>query len=324
MSESQRIIWIDNAKGLILFFVLIIHAQFPWHVLSFVCSWIMPCLFLISGFLFRIKNDSIRETIIHRTKTLLIPYFALSILFVFLNPNNYNGDVLAHFKSNAWDILMGTSGFMTISLWFVYVLFELYCVTTILHKLLHQQNSILRYGVLFFVGAICIVLDALFKDITLPFKLSYFFMSMFMYLLGYMAQDQIKYMSRISNKQVSISALIAVVVSIVVYLFPKPNNPFVSELLRVGLLLTGSVSLIGIVYVMTQIVPENFIGRSLRYWAKNAMCFLAFHMWTICLCNLYMPCMSPYIRATLAMVVFLVFAPITNKYTPWLLGKSLS
>ena len=321
MTQSERILWIDNAKGLILFFVLLYHAKFPWLIVDFVSSWFMPCFFLISGLLFRLKNDSLKQTLIHRTKTLLIPYFALSILFVFLNPNNYDGCSIKPFMTNAWDILMGNSGFMTVSLWFVYVLFEVCCATAILHKFIANFNISLQLCV---IGAImigCITGDILFRNQALPFKLSDFFIAWLMYLLGYLTQPMLKRLQNFSVTKHVIISFLSLLIAIALFATKNPENYIASEMHRIVLLFAGSFSFIGLTYSATTLIQENFIGTSLRYLANNAMCFLAVHLWVICLCQLYMPVYHPYSAAAIALTISLLIIPLAGKYTPWLIGK---
>lgn len=321
MSQTQRIQWIDNTKGLILFFVLLYHAKFPWLIVQFVSSWFMPCFFFISGLLFRMKNNSLKDTLLHRAKTLLLPYFTLSLLFVFLNPNNYHDNFLFAIKTNIWDILMGNSGFMTVSLWFVYVLFEVSLATIFLHQATRNFCTPLRLGIIGLVMTGCLVLDALFHDASLPIKLSDFFIAWFMYLLGYTLQSYGTRAQGIPISPLAIFASIVSALSVILFAFGSSANPFIAELHRIGLILCGSFSLISIVCLFTRTLPDNLIGRSLRYLATNAICFLAVHMWVICLCQLYMPHYNPHIAATLGLTVSLVMIPLADKFTPWLVGK---
>lgn len=324
MPNSQRIQWIDNAKGIMLLLVVMYHAYSSSPVLQYVADWVMPCFFFISGLLFRMKNESIKDTFVHRTKTLLVPYFLLSVLFVFLNPNNYYGDILSHLKTNAWDILMGYSGFMTISLWFVYVLFEVCITTTVLHKIINTLHPILKYGICIGIGVFCLVMDACCKDMNLPCKLSYFFMAMIMYLLGYLLRDRFNDLSHVHISWIAVIAVIMLVFSVALYVIPEMSNMFLSEAVRLGLMLTSTVSLTGAVYVLTNVCPENFVGRLLRYMANNAMILLAVHMWTICMCHIYIPGCHPYLVAVIALLMSFIFMPLTDRYAPWLVGKRRS
>ena len=302
--------------------MLLFHAKFPWLIVRFVSSWFMPCFFLISGLLFRMKNDSVKDTLLHRAKTLLLPYFALSLLFVFLNPNNYSGDILLAFKTNIWDILMGNSGFMTVSLWFVYVLFEVSIATLCLHRLTLHLSSPARYCIVGVVMTVCLVMDALFHNTLLPFKLSDFFIAWFTYLLGYTLQPLRSRAQEIPLSSLAVSAGIVSALAIILFAFCSPaNHLLLAELLRVGLILCGSFAMISIVAILTRTIRENLIGQSLRYLATNALCFLAVHMWIICLYRLYMPHYNPYAAAIAGLTVSLLLMPLANRFTPWLVGK---
>lgn len=321
MSQTQRILWIDNAKGLILFFVLIFHAKFPWHSVQFVSSWFMPCFFLISGMLFKMQDNSIKETLIRRMRTLLVPYLGLSVLFMFLNPMNYQGDVWLQFRMNIWDILMGNSGFMTVSLWFVYVLFEVCCTTAVIYWIIQKQSRATQLGVLGMIMILCLTADAFCNGIMLPFKLSAYFSALFMYLLGYLLRSSVIPLQEKCTYHIAITTLIIFAIAIILFEVDRPANFILSEMHRIGLFLSGSFSLIGIVYVLTIGVRDNFICQSLRYLANNALCFLAVHMWGICMCIQCMPQYNPYIAATLGLTLSLVLMPLANRYTPWLVGK---
>lgn len=323
MADTQRIQWIDNAKGLILIFVILFHAKVPWHIVAYVSSWFMPCFFFISGLLFRTKADAnLWENIKHRIHTLLIPYFVLSLLFILLNPNNYQGDILHRFTSNIWDTLMGNSGFMTVSLWFVYVLFEVNCATTILHLISRKLSVITQNGIIVVVIMGCIVADSFLHNQSLPFKLSDFFISWAMYLGGYLLQNKIFTSQGRHLRHRIILLILALAISIVTFCLFGEHGKLMTECLRILLLLSGTCALIETVLICTKYIHENVIGTSLRYLANNAMCILAVHMWVICLCLQYKGTYNPYISAFLGLSVSLLLIPIFNKLVPWSIGKT--
>lgn len=323
MANAQRIQWIDNAKGLILIFVILFHAKVPWHIIAYISSWFMPCFFFISGLLFRMQADAnLWGTIKHRIHTLLIPYFALSFLFILLNPNNYQGDISHRFMSNIWDTIMGNSGFMTVSLWFVYVLFEVNCATAILHKMVLKMPMAARNGILGLTVVGCIVGDTFLHNYSLPFKLSDFFILWFMYLIGYIYRDRIIQEKEVSSRNIAFITIICLGLSLAAYSLSGAHNLFISESLRLLLLLSSTFMLAGVVWIGARIIPQNFIGTSLRYLASNAMCILAVHMWVICLCLQYIGTYSPYLTATLGLSVSLLLIPIFNRLMPWAIGKT--
>lgn len=323
MADTQRIQWIDNAKGLILVFVILFHAKVPWNIVAYVSSWFMPCFFFISGLLFRMKaNASLWGTIKHRIHTLLIPYFTLSLLFILLNPNNYQGDISHRFMSNIWDTLMGNSGFMTVSLWFVYVLFEVNCATTILHLIGRKFSVVTQNGIITVVIMGCLVADTFLHNQSLPFKLSDFFISWAMYLGGYLLQNKIIEQKDSQLRHQVILLFINIGISVVAFSLLGEHGRLMTECLRILLLLSGTCSLVETVLLCTKYIPENFIGTSLRYLANNALCILAVHMWVICLCLQYIGTYSPYISAFLGLSVSLLLIPIFNKLVPWAIGKT--
>ena len=316
--------------------VILYHAQVPWYLVRYVSSWFMPCFFLISGLLFELKANSVKQTCTHRVKTLLCPYFMLSFLFVFLNPNNYHGDILHNFQVNAWDILMGNSGFMTVSLWFVYVLFEVCCMTAIGHYLTKTMKPIARKGIFILTLVCCLIADFFLFQTSLPFKLGDFFIAWFMYLLGYMLQPYIKRREEyqtlpdpplkgrrraLSNIYLIVSSLFLLSVAIALHVWQSADGTH-KLLIRVPLFLFGSFSAMGVAYVLTQMIPHNFIGTVLGYLSKNAMCLLAIHMWVICMIRQYVPSCNPLFVAICALGVSLLIMPFSSRYFPWLVGKN--
>lgn len=272
----------------------------------------MPCFFLISGLLFRMKNDSFKDTVLHRIRTLLVPYFILSVLFVFLNPNNYQGNVLLSFRTNIWDILMGNSGFMTVSLWFVYVLFEVCVATVALHQITKGLSEPMQRWIVVAAMAGCIMMDALFHGTLLPCKLSDFFIAWSMYLLGYRLRQYLNSVQNLSIPWLVVFAGLLSACSFFLFGIKSPADCFLSEIHRIGLILSGSFSLLSIIIILTRAIPENFIGTSLRYLSNNALCFLAVHMWVICLCQQYMPHYNPYHAATLGLTASLILMPLAK------------
>ena len=335
MLKNGRIRWIDNLKGFILLTVILYHAQVPWYVVRYVSSWFMPCFFLISGMLFELKENSVKQTCIHRVRTLLLPYFMLSILFVFLNPNNYQGDILHNFRVNAWDILMGNSGFMTVSLWFVYVLFEVCCVTAIGYYITKNLNSVARKLIFVLTLVSCLIADFFLFQTSLPFKLGDFFIAWFMYLLGYMLQSYIKRREEyqtlpdpplkggrmtLSNIYLIVSSLFLLSVAIALHVWQSVDGTH-KLFIRVPLLICGSFSAMGVTYILSRTIPHNFIGNVLGYLSKNAMCLLAIHLWAICMLRQYAPSNSPLFVAICALGISLLIMPICSRYFPWFVGQ---
>lgn len=78
---KERKVWIDNARALAILFVIFGHYNSDRNIFFFLTSYIkIPLFFCVSGYLFKINNGKkMWVRIADKVKTLLIPYFVLSI-----------------------------------------------------------------------------------------------------------------------------------------------------------------------------------------------------------------------------------------------------
>lgn len=84
-SKSQHIGWIDYAKSLAIFLVVLLHTHCVSELSVAINSFIMPLFFFLSGFLFSRKNNPLfRPFIIKRFRQLVIPYLWINILVYIL------------------------------------------------------------------------------------------------------------------------------------------------------------------------------------------------------------------------------------------------
>jgi len=158
----RRISWIDFGKGFTIFFVLVAHCidelygtklftdfnLFSQISLEVIYTFIMPCFFALSGFLYKTpKNlNDYAKSIYKKSIGLLIPYTIFSIIYV----------VLQHCtkvnKLNSWDSLLYIYIRPISYLWFLYILFFIFLVVEFF-DLIHtpQQLQIIIYVSLFFL-----------------------------------------------------------------------------------------------------------------------------------------------------------------------------
>lgn len=78
MTEVKRMDWLDMAKGYGIFLVMVAHLAEWTPVGSVIYSFHIPLFFLLSGYLFSIR-DSFKAFAVKRVKGMLVPYFALSV-----------------------------------------------------------------------------------------------------------------------------------------------------------------------------------------------------------------------------------------------------
>lgn len=88
----QRILWIDTLKGVLLFLICLSHfsnLSYPIkYLIAPTASYWVPMFFVLSGYLYQDKR-SFKSYIYKKTRTLLIPYFFFSFLFLIADPNTY-------------------------------------------------------------------------------------------------------------------------------------------------------------------------------------------------------------------------------------------
>lgn len=84
---NGRIRWVDIAKGIGIFLVVLGHCQITENVLTLITTFHMPLFFFLAGYIFRPERyNSFSVFFKARVKSILVPYAAftlLSILFSF-------------------------------------------------------------------------------------------------------------------------------------------------------------------------------------------------------------------------------------------------
>ena len=159
-ANTARIGWIDEFKGFVLVLVCLFHVEqsFPNAAMGtlHLSALRMSAFFFISGFLFSTRRfPGFKSYFVHKTKVLLWPYIALSLLFLALDP------VLYHFAwfpraprmvilntypaiHSVWDYIYwnlakifvaGKSSIGSGPLWFVFTLYSISLMFFALQKL---------------------------------------------------------------------------------------------------------------------------------------------------------------------------------------------
>jgi Predicted membrane protein len=98
MVLTRRIEWIDEFKGFVLLLVCLYHVEqsFPCASMGMLhlSALRMSAFFFISGVLFSTRRfNNFKSYFVHKTHVLFLPYVALSLLFLLLDPVIYNFDL---------------------------------------------------------------------------------------------------------------------------------------------------------------------------------------------------------------------------------------
>jgi len=81
--NKKRIIWLDQARAIGMFVVMIGHALAAGKSKKYIYSFHMPLFFILSGMTFKNSDEkSVKDYIIDKIKKLLVPYFILNLLMI--------------------------------------------------------------------------------------------------------------------------------------------------------------------------------------------------------------------------------------------------
>ena len=77
----KRLVWIDNAKAIGIFLVILAHTQIWGSVTDWISVFRMPLFFFLSGFLFSFKrNPNTGLFIKKRFRQIVLPYIFINII----------------------------------------------------------------------------------------------------------------------------------------------------------------------------------------------------------------------------------------------------
>ena len=319
--NSKRIKWVDNLKGFILLLVCIGHVHFKTspmaEVTSMTAAFRMTTFFFLSGYLFSTrKHTNISSYVKSKTKTLLLPYFCMSLVFSFFDIRLYNVSTIQYHHCADFLILhhlvvpspiqnsiqyiyfeivnifvSGTSTPISTPLWFVSVLFWASICFYIIHHITPKKNKniyILGYSfVCLSVGWICNIFHYF-----LPLNFHVVCSASFYFSMGYFAKSLIN--NHLNTMPTRYLVLLLVIIS-PIYLYGINVNGQITFYLNslggnlFGLLVSTLSGIAGIVItfiLLSRIPGTSVIGGLFRNLARNALIFLAMHYWVIVTCDI--------------------------------------
>lgn len=325
--NRHRIDWIDYIKGFILFVVCLDHiipyGTYTKEILVLFNPMKMPCFFFISGILFSIrKYKTFSSYFVSKTKSLLIPYILLSLLFLSMDPFLYSDNLFTNFSVESYRkyvvvnscipisvhsrvsfilfqlesiFLFGMSSSIALSMWFV---FTLYCVCLIYYVI--SKNRYIKYlSVLF-----CLFIDILLikMDILLPFNFSVTLSAMLFFFLGNEFKSYIK--NRLCKYTTKKIRLISIILGVLYFLLApqltmvdfKVNNWGDNIYLFVFTSLCGITFIIHFFYLWSKTETLKRIKKTFVIISQNALIILPFHFYVNICCILMLEPLVPHYR----------------------------
>ena len=187
---SNRIVWIDYAKAIGIYLVILAHTQTAPFVVDWISVFRMPLFFFLSGYLFSYDRNPVGMTFVKkRFRQLVIPYLCLNIityLFWFFISRHYGTD--ASLQVMWYEPVKGmllADGFDMIHnrpLWFLVCLFIL--EVTYYYVFLPIKDNSVRFLIILVFGLLGYV-NAKYIPFRLPFSIGTALIGIVFYFIGH-------------------------------------------------------------------------------------------------------------------------------------------
>lgn len=320
MINKKRIEWVDIAKGIGIFLMVMGHTGIPRIGNQWIYSFHMPLFFFISGFLFQPEKYSPCEFIGRKMKTLVVPY----IFFIFLN---WIGcEILQYEKYPPHSIihilLYGSNG----AVWFIYVLFFTELYFFMLEKIRSMNNIII--SLIIFVSTIIAGYFMFLYKVHLPYKMEVIGMALFFYGIGYWIKSQKIFYKKLNVLLIFVLFMLSVILSY--YQTPRLDMADNNYGMGGG---TICVALLGI-YLTIQVAMllEHYLSMRLKnaiiYIGKNTIVVVGMSQLVSMSLKKYFELyqvpsfLSSLVRHFLLWCFLVGLIYLFTKYIPFLIGKS--
>lgn len=223
-TAQTRIEWIDEYKGFVLLLVCLYHCeQYFANIymgMEHLSALRMSAFFFISGVLFSARRfPKFKDYCIHKSRVLLVPYLALSLLFLAIDPVVWNFDWFPNTLKmtilkihpdiqNLKDYLLwnlakiffvGKSSIASGPLWFVFTLFSVSLLFHIVYSFADKVTTTFKRVpsskiiiAIFAIASLAIGWTMSRHHVRLPFGIERDVTTLFFFACGYLSKDFIK------------------------------------------------------------------------------------------------------------------------------------
>lgn len=333
----KNLYFINAAKTIGIFLMALAHLSIPRDLYSFI-SYRMPLFFILSGYLFSVKEIGISQFINKKIRALIIPYYifaSITFLFWFFIGRNFGEKALI--EADVKNYIIGvffsipSKEFMGFNLpiWF---LPSLFCAEIIYYFIYHFCKKI-RFLICIILFSFGIYFHAT-QSFRLPFGLDVSFFSILFIYIGHKLKEK-----DILNKYVVHSSIFKKFIIILlaftgVLLISQHNGAiwmYLGRLNNYWLFFIGVFSEVILVLYLSTLVPRmniiDFLGR-------NTIIILGFHLMIFSIIkgiqvfvfNLPLDLANEYwaINILYVLIAFIFLIPViylVNRYFPFLLGR---
>lgn len=339
---KERIEWLDIAKGLGIFLVVLGHNSIPFVVFIWIYSFHMPLFFYLSGFLFSAdKYNSTWEFVKRKAQTLLLPYFSFFVLiytYWLVVIQKAWLDPIGIFEPIT-NLFYGSTHLLTVftPLWFLPALFIVEVLFYLLYK--NTKNWLIYSSIL--VAVVGYLISIWFKG-GLIWSIDTAMVAILFFMFGFNTKNLMS-KNLVSLKNIILCALILVFFGINLWFFKINgtvdllNNQYHNFIWFV-LSATGGIG--GLVLVSLLMgKTKNKIMDIIIFAGRNSLIILAFHPIGILIVKTIVKSFSNSLNIILrdegsllfgiiySLMSILLVTPliyVLNKYLPFIRGKRIN
>ena len=331
-NNNSRILWIDYAKGIGIFLVIVGHfwyfSKYP-VVNKLIYSFHMPMFFMLSGFVYNIyKNISIGKYIKEKFIRILLPtifYLILGVIKLYLTEMQSFKELFRLF------IFYDGKCPYNSPCWFFIVLFEIYIIIYIFKYFLRNRYSSLAFSILCLITGYIIYHGKIF----IPFGIDRAIIALGFFSVGAFIRHIYNYLKEKDKKTNIILLTMLFIVSTTIWIVFALKNGKVSLYLFslhtyfyfIITGITGSIVLCIISYLASNI--KHF--REIATLSNNSIFIICTHYFIVYdLVNLFRDYHILYTKKfalfipIFTLILLMVYKPICNyldKHYPFLTGK---
>ena len=330
--KPERLIWLDDVRGLCMFFVIISHCHtVEVPILRHIYPPVYLCaFFLVSGYLFRGGEfkDSIRKIF----KGLIVPYILLSLVSTFVSLTFIRSirshTVLPYLHNEGLKLLLGTK------FWFIACIIVVQLLYSAIYAVFAKKQTCYKM-ITATIGLLSIFVIRRVENGSLPWSIDTAVYALGWFALGhwYKSYPNLKFKKKHMGK--IISALMMILYIVIVLLidwdslhikYDMANNRFDNPMLQLALSLFGCVSLV--------LFAQNYcFGKYFTLLGQNTLVAYIFHgsigfalvgtLFKMCHLNFlqHYPYIYIFVFAFIVGCVMIGLSLFFNKFFPVFVGK---
>ena len=281
--HTDRIEYIDVFRALGIILMVMGHVGFGKSFDYFIHAFHMPMFFFISGFVTKNRDIPFRDFLIKKSKSLLIPYFAFGILFIFVDLIWNKFDPVC-VKNLFW--ISTNKLAIAEALWFLTALF----FTDIIYFWINKfKDENIKWIVVIFITLIGCDFKSMFK-FALPYAIGPAFVGVGLFHVG----RCIKKYESFLTETIKIWHLLILLPILSYLIFKNGYINMRSELYAnrsLFLILAIGFSVLGISMsnYIHKFLKNNLISKWLCEVGRDSIVYVCFNQFAILLLNKYLP-----------------------------------